>query len=124
MLTFISPSALEHLCVALLQLEYPDELWWHIGGSGDGGADGLGYSDQWESTGLLQCKWYFKGSRVSDVFASKYIGRKRILASLIHGDVVEDVEDAVFWGRERLAILVQKYARSIPISRSLRIIDK
>ena len=34
---FVGPSTFEHLCVALLQLEHPDEIWEHVGGSGDGG---------------------------------------------------------------------------------------
>jgi hypothetical protein len=33
LLTFVSPNALEHLVIALLQLERPHETWWHIGGT-------------------------------------------------------------------------------------------
>ncbi len=68
LVTFVSPNALEHLAVSLLQLEYPKEMWWHIGGSGDGGSDGLGYTASWVHTGQLQCKWLFHGHHCSEVF--------------------------------------------------------
>ena len=38
----IGPNEFEHLVVALLQLEQPDRVWRHVGGSGDGGVDGMG----------------------------------------------------------------------------------
>lgn len=121
LLTFVGPAVLEHLCVALLQLERPDEMWWHIGGSGDGGADGLGYTHDWIPKGLLQCKWFFTGSRLSDVFGAPRNNMKRILASLIHGEVEQNVQGADFWGREHIATLVRKHANDLPIARSLRI---
>jgi hypothetical protein len=121
LLTFVSPAALEHLCVGLLQLERPDEMWWHIGGSGDGGADGLGYTHDWIPTGLVQCKWYFNGSHLSDVFNAPSKKMKRILVSLIHGRVEHDVQGAEFWGREHIAMLVKKHANELSVARSLRI---
>ena len=33
----VGPGTFEHLCVSLLQLEFPEEVWVHVGGSGDGG---------------------------------------------------------------------------------------
>ena len=122
LLTFISPSALEHLVVALLQLERPDELWWHIGGSGDGGADGLGYTRDWSTAGLVQCKWYFTGSKLSDVFDMRLKNSKRILASLLHGRVEEDIQGAEFWGLEHITMLVKKHANELPLARSLRVL--
>jgi hypothetical protein len=121
LLTFISPSALEHLCVALLQLERPDEMWWHIGGSGDGGADGLGYTHDWMPTGLLQCKWFFEGDNLSDVFDRPLKSTTRILASLIHGRVESDVQNAQFWGLEQIAALMKKHAVYLPAAKSLRV---
>jgi len=123
LLTFVSPSALEHLCVALQQLEHPDEMWWHIGGSGDGGADGLGYTHDWIQTGLLQCKWHFAGGLLSEFFGAPSSNTKRLLASLIHGHVEQDVQSAEFWGREQIAVLVKKHAKNLPMARSLRIVS-
>jgi hypothetical protein len=61
---WVSPSAFEHLVVELLQLEAgPGIRWWHVGGSGDGGSDGLAT----DSTGViaaLQCKWMHNGDPV------------------------------------------------------------
>ena len=53
----LTPAAFEHLTVDLLQLEHPHEHWLHVGGSGDGGADGLGYDDAGAIAGAVQCKW-------------------------------------------------------------------
>jgi len=41
----------------LLQLENPSERWWHVGGSGDGGADGLALGPSETITAAVQCKW-------------------------------------------------------------------
>ncbi len=59
LLSDIGPSTFEHLCVALLQLEHPDEIWAHVGGSGDGGVDGVGADQFGNVTSLLQCKWRY-----------------------------------------------------------------
>ena len=120
LLTFVSPATLEHLCVELLQLEHPDETWWHVGGAGDGGADGLGYTHDWIPSGRVQCKWYFKGSRVSEVFRPCE-NMRQVFASLIHGPVEQDVQGAEFWALEHVAMLVKKHAKDLPITRSLRI---
>jgi hypothetical protein len=121
LLTFVSPAALEHLAVALLQVERPDEMWWHIGGSGDGGSDGLGYDRHWLQSGQVQCKWLFKGSRLSEIFEESRGTTKRILVSLIHGPVDEDVPNAMFWGSREIAVLVKKHSQELSIARSLRI---
>jgi hypothetical protein len=121
LLTFVSPNALEHLVIALLQLERPHETWWHIGGSGDGGSDGLGYTNDWIPTGQVQCKWLFSGSHSSEVFGTPNDCMKRILVSLIYRHVVQDVQNAEFWGRDRIASLVKRHAKDLPIAKSLRV---
>lgn len=46
LLTWLTPTTFEHLVVDLLQLEVPDGIHWHhIGGSGDGGVDGIAVSN-------------------------------------------------------------------------------
>jgi hypothetical protein len=61
LMDWISPSSFEHLVIELLQLEAaPGRRWWHIGGSGDGGADGL-CSDGSGVVEALQCKWKWDG---------------------------------------------------------------
>lgn len=51
----LTPSNFEHLVCELLQLENPTELWFPIGGTGDGGLDGIGSSGK-EIASILQCK--------------------------------------------------------------------
>jgi len=125
LLTYVSPSAFEHLCVSLLQLEHPGDMWWHTGGSGDGGADGQGYSSNWEFTGVLQCKWHYSGKSLSDGWAGALpLGcRRHVLASLIHGEVQIDINTGEFWGRKRIAELVKKHARKVPLAKTLRVIS-
>jgi hypothetical protein len=55
LLNWVSPLAFEHLVCDLLQLEYPEMQWWHIGGSGDGGVDGIEMKDGNVVAGV-QCK--------------------------------------------------------------------
>jgi hypothetical protein len=57
LLDWVSPSDFEHLICDLLQREQPGTRWWHTGGSGDGGADGIGIDVQGKVVGVLQCKW-------------------------------------------------------------------
>jgi hypothetical protein len=56
LLNFTSPVVFEHLMCELLQLEYPDQYWWHVGGVGDGGVDALGFRANGQIVGALQCK--------------------------------------------------------------------
>jgi hypothetical protein len=53
----VGPNTLEHRCTALLQLENPKHIWMHVGGSGDGGVDGIGADESGTVVGLLQSKW-------------------------------------------------------------------
>jgi hypothetical protein len=41
LLNLVSPSMLEHMVCALLQLEHPKYNWFHTGGTGDCGTDGM-----------------------------------------------------------------------------------
>lgn len=65
LMDWVSPSAFEHLVVELLQLRDGSGIrWWHVGGSGDGGSDGLAT----DSTGVvaaLQCKWMYNDDPVA-----------------------------------------------------------
>lgn len=77
LVTDIGPSAFEHLIVALLQLERPEEVWRHVGGSGDGGVDGLGANRTGNVVGLLQCKWRHDGGELAFENESQ-IGRAHV----------------------------------------------
>lgn len=124
LVTDVGTSSFEHLCVALLQLEHPDEAWTHIGGSGDGGVDGIGADSHGNVTGLLQCKWSYGGEPVEFAepwgISEKDIG-KRILASLLHGANTSAPTNVTFWSRSYIAELVLKHANHLPAALSMRI---
>ena len=124
LVTDVAPSSFEHLCVALLQLEHADQVWAHVGGSGDGGVDGIGAGEDGRVTGLLQCKWKYGGEPVD--FAtpwgrSETDGRRRILASLLHAEKVPIPDGVQFWSRKEISRLVIKLAAHLPIATSMRV---
>ncbi len=121
LLTFVGPAAFEHLCVALLQLEQRNLIWWHTGGSGDGGADGLAYDATWRPTAMLQCKWYLAQSQASKLKGFSNGSGKLILAALVHDPIDLDVDGVVFWGRHEIAKLTLKHRRYLPTAISLNI---
>ena len=121
LLDVVGPSAFEHLCVALLQLEYPEEVWMHVGGSGDGGIDGIGVEAGGRVVGLLQCKWAYWGG---NVFADRQSGganTRQILAALLHSDEIKAGEGVEFWSHEHIASLMVRHADRLPMATSLRI---
>lgn len=119
----VSPNGLEHLCVALLQLEHPDEIWEHVGGSGDGGIDGVGADarDPARTVGLLQCKWEFWGGPLEIAAQEAEPGMRQVLASLLHPELGCQPTKAEFWSRRHIAQLVIKHAGSLPLAISLRV---
>ncbi len=119
----VGPSSFEHLCVALLQLEHPDEIWEHVGGSGDGGVDGVGAKaeDPGCVTGLLQCKFVHWGGRLSIAERDALPGTRQILASLLHPEQVDTAPDIEFWSRQTIAALVIKHSHSLPLATTLRV---
>lgn len=117
----VGPNTFEHLCVALLQLEHPDQIWTHVGGSGDGGIDGIGADAGGFAVGLLQCKWAYWGE---NVFVEHQAGqgvRRQILTALLHGNNVQVPESIEFWPRARIAALLVQHACRLPVALSLRV---
>lgn len=114
----ISPNAFEHLCVALLQLENPSQTWVHVGGSGDGGVDGIGVASDGRLIGRLQCKWAYTGGY--EPTGGDRVP-KQVLASLIHKPDVIPPDGYEFWSRRHIAELVVKHADHLPTAMSMRI---
>lgn len=117
----VGPNAFEHLCAALLQLEHPEEVWAHVGGSGDGGVDGIGAGPDGRAVGLLQCKWSYQGEEVHLANPASRGAGRRILAALIHPEAVAAHDGVAFWSRHHIAALVVKHARRLPLAISLRV---
>lgn len=123
LLTDMAPEPFEHLIVALLQLENPDHVWFHIGGSGDGGVDGISADDSGQVSGLLQCKWQYGNEPIlfSDKWGSGETSPRMILASLIHPTTVRKDPKIEFIDRRRVAELTVKHAARLPQAMSMRI---
>lgn len=117
----VGPNTFEHLCVALLQLEHPDQIWMHVGGSGDGGVDGVGSDAGGSVVGLLQCKWAYWGEPVFVEHTAGQGARRQILMALIHGSNSQTRGGIEFWSRERIAALVVQHASRLPLAVSLRV---
>jgi hypothetical protein len=117
----VGPNTFEHLCVALLQLENPEQVWLHVGGSGDGGIDGIGADANGTVVGLLQAKWAYWGEEVFVDHQAARAGTRHILAAILHSDGIRDREHVEFWPRSRIASLVLKHADRLPLALSLRI---
>ncbi|WP_165505882.1 restriction endonuclease [Rhizobium leguminosarum] len=122
LLTDLTPSTFEHLAVSLLQLENPHEVWTQVGGSGDGGIDGVGANDDGSVSGLLQCKWHYWGGRVfaKDTPWGAVADARRYLAALAYQSDVIPPEDCIFLDRPTIASLVVKHWKKLPLALSLR----
>lgn len=58
---WLTPVTFEQFVCNVLQAAQPSRKWWHVGGSGDGGADGIGLGPTGDVEAALQCK--FKPNR-------------------------------------------------------------
>jgi hypothetical protein len=117
----IGPTAFEHLCVDLLQLECRQDTWIHVGGSGDGGVDGMGFGPDGRVNGMLQCKWAYRDEDITIADPEIRGSVREILAALIHPAAPKHTAGIEFWSREHVASLVLKHAESLPVAMSLRI---
>lgn len=117
LIRWLTPTAFEHLAVSLLQLERPDERWMQVGGSGDGGADGLGLKDGQVRT-VVQCKWKYDGS-LEELAGWLKKGDVTVLAaSLIHD---EDVDRGIVLDRSWFVERVLRHHERLPVARGLGI---
>ena len=117
------PPHFEHLCVDLLNLERPDEKWWHTGGVADGGADGIAIADGRRS--VLQCKLHLHGDPHAEANLLALTGageNEFILTSLFHPVPDSTLDQGVtFWDSDYIAALVLKHADRLPMAKALGI---
>jgi hypothetical protein len=122
LVTDVGPSIFEHLVVALLQLERPEEIWTHVGGSGDGGVDGLGTNHNGHVAGLLQCKWLYDGGELPfecDTETDPNI--KLFVATLVHPNELREARGTILLDRSKIARLLLKHADGMPWAKSMQI---
>ena len=112
----IGPNEFEHLVVDLLQLEQPDRIWHHVGGSGDGGVDGMGLGSNGDLCAILQCKWNGGSSKKPAHCQGEYY-----FASLLVEQPHTDDSSVHIWNRRKIAELVKKHAQRLPRALSMRI---
>ena len=113
----IGPETFEHLMVALLALEEPHVIWEQVGGSGDGGVDGLGTCKKsGKVIAVLQSKWAYHGETIKIV--KNHQDKRVILSSLLHPKTITAESVGMeFYGLNRIAKLVVKHANSLPWAR-------
>ena len=99
------------MMVGILQCINDDESWLYVGGSGDGGVDGLAVNMEGEISAILQCKWKHDGGDI-EIGAIEFEG-KRILASLLHPPNINFPNTQVFYGIDEIADLVLKHQRRL-----------
>lgn len=122
LVTDIGPSSFEHLVVALLQLERPEEIWSHVGGSGDGGVDGMGANRKGRVVGLLQCKWLYDGVELPFEHNGEADPNiKRFVATLVHPSKMREARGTILLDRSRIAELLLKHADKLPWAKSMQI---
>ena len=117
----VGPNVFEHLCVALLQLEDPSSVWMHVGGSGDGGVDGVGASTSGKVIGLLQCKWAYWGEDIDIAAPTSKTSIRRIVTALLHPKEVRLRDGVEFWSRREIALLLVKHAHVLRLAVTLRV---
>lgn len=116
----LSPASFEHLVVDLMRLEQPDLTWLHVGGSGDGGADGVGFRSDGSPGAILQCKLRWPG-RLEDPRRRGYTSALVLIVASL--DAIDDAPmGASIWGPEAIAQAVIRHAAKLPVARALRVI--
>ena len=121
LIDWLSPSAFEHLVVSLLQLEAPAGVYWHhVGGSGDGGVDGVAVDADGSLWGVLQCKWRTATSPARIIESLRNRSPRAFVAYLAgYESTPMDIAGGTFWDRKRVAELVAKHRDRLPFARSL-----
>lgn len=117
LLDWLSPRSFEHLLVDLLQLEDDREVYWHhVGGSGDGGVDGIAVDDRGKLRGVLQAKLSYGGSaeRLARQLSERYPPEVRVVVAVLHGNHRPRHQPPEVWDRPRIASLVESFGNRIP----------
>jgi hypothetical protein len=119
----ITPSLFEGLVVSLLQLEEPHLSWLGVGGSGDGGIDGVASDDDGDVVSVLQCKWAWDGGHVFGqdlVWPGTNKPLRRVFAHMTHRSGAPAGADLV-WDVGVITELLLKHAHHLPLAVTLRV---
>lgn len=127
LLDWTTPSSFEHLVCSLLQCEFPNDHWMHIGGSGDGGADGISIDRSGKIPAALQCEWKMSGDpwalgeSLAAQLRKNWGEAPRIyVASLFHPPRIQNPESRVtFLGRDSIARLLHRHRDRCPFAATI-----
>lgn len=118
LLYLLSPDTFEHFMCNLLLLEYKknNQVWIHIGGSGDGGIDCIGFDKKsGEVIGIAQCK--LKKQSIKELkelltdLNSKFKGKK-FICNYYCTERIEEGKDLEILNQERILRLFEKHKES------------
>lgn len=121
LLDHVTPSLFESLIVSLLQLDQPDLSWIGVGGSGDGGVDGIAWDASGRVTAVLQCKWKYDGRAVFEdalVFDSGDCRPREVLAFVRGPKPTGDYE---VYDLDRIVEAMIRHAQRLPLAVTLKI---
>jgi hypothetical protein len=119
----VTPNLFEALVVALLQLEEPELAWLGVGGSGDGGVDGIATDAKGDVVRLLQCKWHYSGEIVfshAAVWSPKKESVRKYLAHMTGSAAsAQGVDKAL--DLDWLTDALIRHSANVPFARTLRV---
>jgi len=130
LLDWITPSIFEHLICQLLQLENPKEHWWHMGGAGDGGVDGIVVNNG-RVVAAVQCKWKFDsdpyqlGEKLQRQLQKQWGNPVNVYVAILYNEhkdnKIQSFNGVTLLNRERIAELLVKHKSVCSIAKTLGI---
>ena len=115
----LSPTALEFLCIELLNLAPVTPLigqlaWAHVGGPGDGNVDRIGFDTKGNPKAFLQVKWQIDPKiSLSPVGVA---GSSPMIVTYLIGKPPVGAAGVAYWNAQEIARLVLAYAPSLSTS--------
>ena len=120
--TLNNPSTFENLVVSLLQLEHPDEMWHHTGGSGDGGIDGFGCNEAGDVVGLMQAKFRANNApNLSNLGVDDEERIRRYAAVLLPETPREPTDETCLLNLDWISCSVRRHWRNLPLALTMRV---
>ena len=118
LINLFPPEPFEHLVIALLQCEHKKLRWLHVGGSGDGGVDGIGFDDNGKTKFLVQCKWQWDGQDVG----LKSKKDCKVIVAYLQGDKCKNTDTHIYMNGHEIATLIEEHRRILPQAKTMGLI--
>lgn len=126
-LMWVAPASFEQLMCELLQLEHSGERWFHVGGAGDGGSDGIAVNNKTQVTSVLQCKWmsnedpYDLGESLQRQLGNRWGVVPHVYVAMLFSEPARkaSVPGITFFDSEKIAELLARHSSKCPVAASL-----